>query len=414
MKKYLKLFVIFLTFFVYFDNVNAAKSIVDVACEYSVYNVVGNYMTDIRVEILNYNNGNGGNIVVYYKNASGSMVKYDGPTWDWLNYGKTDSYSAAMLRIFTTDKKGTSYISNYKKIGQCPSIYSNVSYDASTIDVENHVIDQENIISTSKELKSKNEQLRGDDGKWKSREDFFKDSGSGVKDDLVCSYNMYFDMYKINSPVEFITMYNPSNGAKSYRITVNGSGYSYSNLKDDVALSLGQGSSNLVYITSEQLNKIFLEDKCLEKNKIFHYYDMAHSRYNITTDQNEAADNGAGGRYDNGDGSNDGNGGSVGTGPSAPDISIIDKPMTCEEILGEGSKLIKLGINVLRIAGVIIALLNGMMAFIPAVSSGDKGELNKAFKKCIDMAIILILIVLIPELINVIGNLFGWDTSCIF
>ena len=100
--------------------------------------------------------------------------------------------------------------------------------------------------------------------------------------------------------------------------------------------------------------------------------------------------------------------------PNTPDLDIIDKPMTCEEILGEGAKLIKLGVNVLRIAGVIIALINGMMAFIPAVSSGDKGQLNAAFKKCINMAIVLILIVLIPELINVIGNLFGWDTSCIF
>ena len=55
--------------------------------------------------------------------------------------------------------------------------------------------------------------------------------------------------------------------------------------------------------------------------------------------------------------------------------------MTCEEILGEDAKLIKLGVNVLRIAGVIIALINGMMAFIPAVSSGDKEQLNAHLRR---------------------------------
>ena len=180
---------------------------------------------------------------------------------------------------------------------------------------------------------------------------------------------------------------------------------------------LGQGGSETIYISSSQLNKIFLDGKCLERTKIYHYHDLGTGRYVITTDKQEASDNGTAGRYDNGDGSNDGAGGSTNSDANmqAPDFDISGENMSCKQLLGPDLvKVLKLCINAIRIAGIIIGILNGMMSLIPALTSGDASALNKAIKKCIWIAVIILLIALLPVFLKVIGNLFGFDLTCIF
>ena len=97
-----------------------------------------------------------------------------------------------------------------------------------------------------------------------------------------------------------------------------------------------------------------------------------------------------------------------------PDISIKENTLNCKELIGENlSKIIKLIITILQIAGAIIAIVNGMITLIPAVISKDAEALKSAEKKCITMAIVLVLIILLPTLLIFLSNIFGYDLSCI-
>lgn len=87
----------------------------------------------------------------------------------------------------------------------------------------------------------------------------------------------------------------------------------------------------------------------------------------------------------------------------------------CSDILNENlSKLVKLCITILRIAGAVIAVVNGMIALIPAVVSKNPDALKKAGHKCMLMGVILLVIGVFPTLLRVIAKIFGYDVSCIF
>lgn len=396
----------------FYVNTIHAKTVNDVACDYKIKNPNGDLMTEAQIQITGYNDGAGGTVTIFYKNTSGEYAKYTSPTYDWQNYGNVDSYYSAMLRFMTTDKKGKTFIENYKKNSRCPVIYANVSSDGSTIDVENHVLDPTLIEASSESLSSFYERLRTTGGDWQSREDFYKgdDGQTTVKEDLVCNYSMEFDMYNIVTPVEFRTMYNAATGAKTYKVSINGSGQN-ATLNEDIALTLGQGGSQLVYIKSDQLSKIFLDGKCLERNKIFHYYELASERYIITTDEQEAKENGVAGRYDDGDEPEPGN---PGVNLKDPNLNIGGGSTSCSELLGPGLTLVlKFAINAIRIVGVIFSIVMAMIKLLPAVSKGDQSELQSAAKSCIWIAVVLIIIVMMPTLLRVIGKLFGLDTTCI-
>ncbi len=104
---------------------------------------------------------------------------------------------------------------------------------------------------------------------------------------------------------------------------------------------------------------------------------------------------------------------------SAPSFAGDSNPFgskedTCTDVLGETfSALVKEAIKWVRIAGAIIAIVNGMMKLIPAVMSKDAEALNKAIKTCITMAIVLVFCVLFGWLLETLGTLFKWDVSCI-
>lgn len=105
--------------------------------------------------------------------------------------------------------------------------------------------------------------------------------------------------------------------------------------------------------------------------------------------------------------------GNPGDTPGAPTIDITGGHMDCSQLAGKNIvSLIKLGITTLRIAGAIIAIVVGMMNFIPAITSKDADGLKKASRKSVYMLIILVLIFLLPTIIRVIGNLFDFDTTC--
>lgn len=88
---------------------------------------------------------------------------------------------------------------------------------------------------------------------------------------------------------------------------------------------------------------------------------------------------------------------------------------TCKDLIGDNlGKVIKLGISILRIVGAIIAIVNGMMTMVSAVTSKDPGMIKKAGEKCMKMGVVLLVIGVFPTIIRVIGRLFGYDLSCIF
>ncbi len=86
----------------------------------------------------------------------------------------------------------------------------------------------------------------------------------------------------------------------------------------------------------------------------------------------------------------------------------------CDKVLGTTlASLVKEAIKWVRIAGGIIAIVNGMLKLIPAIMSKDAEALSKAARTCVIMAIILVFCALFPWLLNLIGSIFKWDVSCI-
>lgn len=97
-----------------------------------------------------------------------------------------------------------------------------------------------------------------------------------------------------------------------------------------------------------------------------------------------------------------------------PEFDFYGGSMNCSELLGTGlTKILNFVIDAIRIIGVIVSLIMAMISLIPAVTKGDQGELNKAIRKCIWIAVVLFIIALFPLLVRVVGNLFEFDTSCI-
>lgn len=104
-----------------------------------------------------------------------------------------------------------------------------------------------------------------------------------------------------------------------------------------------------------------------------------------------------------------------GTEPSAPGgFEIGGKAMTCEELMGKNlTKIFKFFISSVRIIGAIVAIVVGMLNFLPAVTSKDAGALKAAAKKSVWMLVILAVILLLPVLARTIGKLFEFDISCL-
>lgn len=99
--------------------------------------------------------------------------------------------------------------------------------------------------------------------------------------------------------------------------------------------------------------------------------------------------------------------------PTLNGPTITDKVINCKDLLGPNlMKLVSFALDTLRIGASIITIINGMIILIPALIAKDADALKKSEKKLITLAIVLVLIILIPTLLIVIGNLFGYDLSC--
>lgn len=167
-----------------------------------------------------------------------------------------------------------------------------------------------------------------------------------------------------------------------YRRTDYNKGYS---------LTVASGLSNSK--NAESINTLRLN--CYEEDN-----KTAHNCNTVTPrERNSSSSGNSGGNGGSYDGSNPA--GTFDTGEVA----------TCEGLLGDNlTKLVRLSISVLRIVGMVIAIVKASLAILPAVSNPDK--IKDAKKTCTSMGILLVVIGLFRPILVVIGNIFGFDLSC--
>lgn len=390
-----------------------AATIGGVRCTYNLVNPFNESIGKAQVVIDNYNSSP--SVKVYYESKDGSMKEYKSPNYDYKNYNQGSLTN--LLRFFTIQKKNK-FTDAYKKEGKCPNIYSNFTSSMTSYDIELSVIDSTDKNSFKNISSSKEELKEPGSSTWKSRSEFNKDNNVTEKADRVCKYTMVFDLYETTSEVELRTIYNTQNNKKTYKLTVNDNSNSTDSLDSELTATLGLSNSGFVRITPSEMKKLFKDGACVSSEKVYHYLDSKNATegvYYITTSKEDAKNNGTAGRYDNGNGSTDGTGGSTKYDDNISAGGFGKEGQTCIEVVGESlSKIIKTTINILRIAGAVIAILKGMTLLIPPIVNKDADSLKKAGNKCIKLAIVLLLIGVFPTIIRFIGYLFKYDVTCIF
>lgn len=99
----------------------------------------------------------------------------------------------------------------------------------------------------------------------------------------------------------------------------------------------------------------------------------------------------------------------------APNLDFNSADMSCSALLGTNIiKVIGAALKLVRIGSSIATILIAMTIFFPAVIKGDAKELNASIKKCVWLAVVLMLIILLPILLRTVGNLFNWDLCGLF
>jgi len=89
--------------------------------------------------------------------------------------------------------------------------------------------------------------------------------------------------------------------------------------------------------------------------------------------------------------------------------------LDCETVLGKNLEaVLKIAIVMLKIAGIIICLVKMMLTLIPPIVSKNTDALPQALKTCAILLGVCVAILLIDTLVNIIGNILGYDLSCIF
>lgn len=95
-----------------------------------------------------------------------------------------------------------------------------------------------------------------------------------------------------------------------------------------------------------------------------------------------------------------------------PNTQISPNESTCEELLGgTDSKIVKFIQNawtIVKVASIIITIVLGIIEFISATSK-DKDVLMEIVNKTIKRLILVIIILLLPTVVDIIGNILGTD-----
>ena len=408
-------------FFIGIVGINA-KDFNAFACEYNMtYSTQGNHgmetITDfghVEIQVKDYDTDNP-KVIIFHDDGNGNLVQFNGTTYDYK--GNDNDF---MLNFFTKGEKKQEFINAFNNNGKnCPNLVMNIgSIDYS---VETSPIDPltSSTFWSNSSYKMLVSATNGSNNDWKEISEFLKDDNVEYKKPRECPYTMDFrGMPK--SSIKLTTNYEPGTNKESYVFLVNGNETKFDSLKDDVYVMMGTGTNAMVRVTGSTLSKLYPsgDSKCPSKDDVFGYLDATlavDGVYGVTGDEEEAKNNGINGEYTTAGDPFPTTSGSGGGNAGDPTLDGFGDPKTpCSDVLGPTlTALVKEAIKWVRIAGAIIAIVNGMLKLIPAIMSKDAEALNKAIKTCITMAIILVFCVLFSWLLNLIGTLFKWDVSCI-
>lgn len=89
---------------------------------------------------------------------------------------------------------------------------------------------------------------------------------------------------------------------------------------------------------------------------------------------------------------------------------------TCEAMLGpDTTEYLKLGLSVIQIAGVLLAVILGMVDFLGATISGEQDSIKKAGKKLFIRVAMAAILLIVPAILKFLLNTFGMsgDSFCI-
>ena len=427
MKKLL-LLLILLALIIIPYNVKAAKTVKDFYCVYNIYDPYARdtkiadpnqdktsekILTQIKIEVDNYNGGSGSPTVKIYikdngnwKETTGAMIK--------SNYtGVTTG-----LNIFdgSSNEKNV-FVGNYKTGGKCPRIYANKTAGMQTVTVLNYYTD-ENKFSYYNIDTAAEEKVRGDSGDWMSPDDFFKedthpDPSTPAFKEKTCDYQYNFENKVYNNlKITFSKTQNKQTGEPVYEVKLDREGQSqYVNLNEEVTIHAQDAD---IILKPAFLKKIFDGDECIAKDKTCSYWSDQKSKpeFILSDDFQECKNESMSGTYSDGDGTL--------TNPNTPPADITNPTIpegnidSCDELLGKNlSAIVKVAITILQIVAAIIAIVKGMMVLIPPILAKDADALKKAGSTLAKMAIILVIIFLFKPLLSFLGNLLDFDTSCI-
>ena len=416
MKKYLKFIFTFLLVFVFFENVNA-ETLYNYSCDYS-FNAPGSgeeikfriRMYEISDEVIKNPEIIGANDKNYWKEhvknmylSNGGFAISNSPTIK--NFDNKNSKGCSSLTLFddSTGKRlfVTKSVSNKNIV--CPQLYMSKNCEVTFYDTLTEIEPNSGaVISEEKTIKAKNNSMNC----YKSASDTNPTvctnpapNGGSLYDETKkeCVY------YANNRQSKFKLIYDKNNKTLKF-----------DNMNDGFTLDSSvsqENKSGSTYITDQTLLSTFASgDSC---------------PYNISCDCSISLVTGKGKTcsFNNNDNKNCGvlvsNSGEktdeTGKDPNLPSGWDIDPTVKdCASILGPNlTKLVHFGINTLKIVAAIIAIVNGMISFVPAIMSKDQDALKKAGKKCIYMAVVLALIFILPYIARLLGNILGFDITCL-
>ena len=428
MKKIIKFFFLIISILMMINYVEAENNIKDFYCVYDVYNpylrnvsitdpdkdkTPDKIFTKIKILVEDYNNGNGNFTLKTYFLNNGSWNE---------SFSAQSGQTSIVIFEENREKEKKTFVDNYKTGGRCPRIYANQYMNGiERIMVDNYNRDEDKgtyfVLTTASEEKLRSTSSESD---WKTPEEFFNTQSDPTTSpnqpehgqEKVCSYEFNFDDKVYNNlHISFTKRKNIQNGNSVYEVKLDNEGQmQLVDLNDMNDITIYAEQANIL-LRKDILKKIYESEDCIEKDKICSYWSEATSKwtFTISLDFDECKNNTLSGEYSNGSGEK-----SNGKKPDTPNLGFNTNPMTCTEILGPNlTKIVHAGVKAIQIIGAIAAIVKGMITLIPAVMAKDAEGLKKAQKTLVTMAIILLCIFLLPYLVRWIGNILGYDISCL-
>ena len=436
MKKLFKfLITVVILLFIFTNSVKADDEIVAFRCYYNLEDSIGVKGFSFYLEVRDYNEDKEtGDMWAYYRKTESSdysryvlatsstvKIKEDGVTYN--------------VNIFLSPNRQKEYIRDYRK-GKCPVLYNLIadldsddddaveSSDDTLKSIVSYIDKDGDVIKSYKgEIKKKGSDSYSSDNKYRDDAD---------KDYLSCIYKkgdieFEFKKNKITgkNSAYFDTVYGQFSGTihdvKEDEIFTNNIGF-------DFDYSIQRSAKVSAFTFSYAINEYSI---CCYDTSTFYICDRFAAAddeedtlsYIISTNPNMECSNGTVVQLEK----------SkffitcpnqekpyVPEDPYKPDDPADDPlilppdEMECKDILGKtGTKLVHGAIVILQIVSAIIAIVKASTMLIPIIASKDLKGLNDVKKQLIIIAVVLVIILIFRPVARLLGDMLGFDISCI-